>query len=242
MKEKTMSIIPVEIQTQVREVFQGLEGSVKMIMFTQGDAGGLECGMCEETRQLVEEVASLSGKIEFQLVDLVKDMDIAARYNIEKTPAVAVLSGGSQPKDYGIRLFGIPSGYEFSSLIEDILLVSRGTIDLSPNTLKNLEKLENPVHIQVFVTPTCPYCPRAVILAHKLALASDKITADMVEATEFPHLANRYQVYGVPRTVINDVVHIEGAVPETDLITELMKVLDESEMGKLKEQWEISLN
>lgn len=237
-----MAIIPEEIQNQVREVFQALEGPVKVMMFTQGEGGALECNMCKETRQLVEEVVGLSDKIEFQIFDLVKDADVAAQYKIEKIPAVAVLSGGNHPKDFGIRLFGIPSGYEFSSLIEDILLVGRGTTDLSPKTLQELEKLENPVHIQVFVTPTCPYCPRAVILAHKLALASDKITADMVEATEFPHLANRYQVYGVPRTVINDVVHIEGAVPETALVAELMKVLDENVMGKLRKQWEIRLN
>ena len=237
-----MTIIPDEIQNQVREVFKSLEGPVKITLFTQGEGGALECSMCKETRQLVQEVAGLSEKIEFQVYDLVKDAEVAALYDIDKIPAVAILSGGDQPKDYGIRLFGIPSGYEFSSLIEDIVLVSRGTTDLSPKTLTELEKLENPVHIQVFVTPTCPYCPRAVILAHKLAIASEKITADMVEATEFPHLSNRYQVYGVPRTVINDVVHVEGAVPETALVSELMKVLDENEMGKLRKQWEVGLN
>jgi len=224
-----MSLIPVEVQNQVREVFQALEEPVKLVMFTQGGGGAIECSMCKDTRQLVEEVAGLSEKIELQIVDLVKDADIAIQYNIEKIPAVAVLKEGSQPKDYGIRLFGIPSGYEFSSLIEDILLVSRGTTNLSFKTLNELEKLEHPVHIQVFVTPTCPYCPRAVILAHKLAMASEKITADMVEATEFPHLANRYQVYGVPRTVINDTVNVEGAVPEAALVAELMKVLELNE-------------
>ena len=65
-----------------------------------------------------------------------------------------------------------------------------------------------------------------MVLAHKLALASDLITADCVEATEFPHLANKYHVYGVPRTVINEDIHIEGAVPEKMLVAELMKVLD----------------
>jgi glutaredoxin-like protein len=237
-----VSIIPVDIQNQVREVFQVIKGPVKLVMFTQGEGGALECSMCKETRQLIEDVAGLSDKIEFELYDLVKDAEIAAHYGIEKLPAVAILAGGEQPKDYGIRLYGVPSGYEFSSLIEDILLVSQGASDLSPKTIQALGKLENPVHIQVFVTPTCPYCPRAVILAHKLALASDKITADMVEANEFPLLASRYQVYGVPRTVINDVVHIEGAVPEAMLIEELMKVLDEAEMGKLRSKWEIGLN
>lgn len=237
-----MSIIPVEIQNQVTEVFQALESPVKLMMFIQGEGSENECSLCQDTRQLVENVAALSDRIELQVVDLGKDRDIAARYQIEKAPAIAVLRGGSEPQDFGIRLYGIPSGYEFSSLIEDVLLVSRGTTDLSEKTLRELKKLDGPVHIQVFVTPTCPYCPRAVILAHKLALASDKITADVVEATEFPELAGRYQVYGVPRTVINDVVHIEGAVPETALIAELMKVLDENEMGRLRKEWEVSLN
>jgi predicted DsbA family dithiol-disulfide isomerase len=60
----------------------------------------------------------------------------------------------------------------------------------------------------------------------------------MVEATEFPHLANRYQVYGVPRTVVNEVIHIEGAVPEANLISQLMAVMDDSEMENLRSQWE----
>jgi predicted DsbA family dithiol-disulfide isomerase len=58
-------------------------------------------------------------------------------------------------------------------------------------------------------------------------MENEWITADMVEATEFPHLANKYEVYGVPRTVINETIHVEGAVPEPMLVKELMQVLDE---------------
>jgi predicted DsbA family dithiol-disulfide isomerase len=72
-----------------------------------------------------------------------------------------------------------------------------------------------------------------VLLAHKLALASPHITGDMVEVSEFPHLAAKYRVYGVPRTVINEVIQIEGAVPENALVTELMKVEDEATMARL---------
>jgi hypothetical protein len=78
--------------------------------------------------------------------------------------------------------------------------------------------------LQVFVTPTCPYCPPAVILAHKLAMESDLIRADMVEATEFPHLSMKYAVMGVPRTVINEDIHIEGAVLEAMLLEKLKQV------------------
>ncbi len=64
------------------------------------------------------------------------------------------------------------------------------------------------------------------MLAHQIAIESELVRADMVEVTEFPHLANKYQVFGVPRTVINETIHVEGAVPEAMLMAELMKVLD----------------
>ena len=75
-----------------------------------------------------------------------------------------------------------------------------------------------------------------MLLAHKLAFASDLITADCVEATEFPHLSNKYHVYGVPRTVINEVIHVEGAVPEQVLVSELLQVLDAGKMEKLEKE------
>ncbi len=75
-----------------------------------------------------------------------------------------------------------------------------------------------------------------MLLAHKLAMASDHITGDMVEASEFPHLAAKYHVYWVPRTVINEVIQIEGAVPENVLVPELMKVEDPAAMAALSEQ------
>jgi glutaredoxin-like protein len=126
--------------------------------------------------------------------------------------------------------------------MEDIVMVSRGDAGLNQKTLEALASLPGPIAIQVFVTPTCPYCPRAVLLAHKLAMASDKVTASMVEATEFPHLANRYQVYGVPRTVVNDVIHVEGAVPEQMLMAKLATLADEGAMQTLRTNWEKMVN
>jgi glutaredoxin len=79
--------------------------------------------------------------------------------------------------------------------------------------------------MQVFVTPTCPYCPRAVLLAHQLAMESDMIRGDMVEAIEFPHLSQKYEVRGVPRTVINEDVHLEGAAPEQMVMARLMEAI-----------------
>jgi glutaredoxin-like protein len=235
-----------EVQSQVREVLAGLINPVKVVLFTQGESGlpvnALECEYCTEARQIVEEVAALSDKIAVEVRDFVADAALAQQYHIDKIPALAIVADGDAPKDYGIRLYGVPSGYEFSTLIEDLLMVSRRETGLSPKTLDELKRLTQPVHIQVYVTPTCPYCPRAVVLAHRLALASELITADMVEANEFPQLSNKYQVYGVPRTVIEDVIHVEGAVPEAVLLTEVLKVLDQDELTRLRTEWEMSLN
>jgi len=237
-----MAILNDEIQNQVREALAELDAPVKLVVFTQGEGGALECAMCAETRGLIEEVAALSAKISVEIRDFVADSEVAETYGIDKIPAVAVVREGDEPADYGVRLFGIPSGYEFGTLIEDIRMVSSGDPALSDATLAELAKLTSPVNIQVFVTPTCPYCPRAVLLAHRLAMASDLVTASMVEATEFPQLSNRYQVYGVPRTVINDVIHVEGAVPESMLITKLMNVKDDAFMEKARASFEGMMN
>ncbi len=236
-----MSLLNDNIQKQIREAFEALTGPVNIVLFTQGESA-LECEYCVETRELLEEVSALSNKITLTVYDFVRDAQLAKQYHIDKIPAVAILAGGEHSKDYGIRLYGVPSGYEFSTLIEDILMVSQQKSALNAKTLNELQKLTQPVNIQVFVTPTCPYCPRAVVLAHQLALASELITASMVEANEFPQLSNKYQVYGVPRTVIEDVIHVEGAVPEAMLVDELMKVLDPATMQELREEWELSLN
>ena len=216
-----MTLLKESDQQHLREQFEALDAPVKLVMFTQE----MECQYCSETRQISEEVASLSDNISVEVYDFVRDQEIVEQYHIDKIPAIAIVRGGEQPKDYGIRLFGIPSGYEFSSLIENIMMVSKGESGLSAETKAWVQALEQPVHMQVFVTPTCPYCPQAVIMAHQLAMESDLITADMVEAIEFPDLSNRYQVQGVPRTVINDDFHMEGAAPEPMLLGKLQEAV-----------------
>jgi glutaredoxin-like protein len=237
-----MALLNAQAQKQVREALTDLPAPVKLVVFTHGEGGALECDFCAEMRQLVEELAALSDQLTVEIRDFVGEAEAAKSYGVDKIPALAVVRGGAEPKDFGVRFYGIPSGYEFATLIEDIRLVSRGQPDLAPQTVTLLNQLRSPVRIQVYVTPTCPYCPRAVLLAHKLAMASEWVTADMVEAQEFPHLANRYQVYGVPRTVIDDVIHVEGAVPEEMLVSHLAGVLDAEAMSERRAEWQARLN
>ena len=217
-----MPLMDDKVRKQVQTALADMQHPVRMIMFTQGEGGALECEYCGETRSLAEEVAALSDKITLEVRDFQGDAELAQKYGVDKIPALVLLADGEPPTDHGVKLYGVPAGYEFSTFIEDLRMLGSGQVTLSAETREALGRLTKPVHIQVFVTPTCPYCPRAVVLAHKLAIASPLVTADMVEATEFPHLANKYHVHGVPRTVINETIHVEGAVPEAALIAQLL--------------------
>jgi glutaredoxin-like protein len=121
-----------------------------------------------------------------------------------------------------IKFYGIPSGYEFTTLMEDIVDLSNGKTDLPAEVVNDLKKVTWPVHIQVFITPTCPYCPAAVRTAHRFALLNENIRADMIEAIEFPHLAQKYQVRGVPRSVINETLRVDGAVSESKYLEQIL--------------------
>jgi len=202
-----MPLLDKRTAEQVKQELTGLTSHVQLIVFTQQ----FECTYCAENRQLAEEIAQLSDLVDIEVYNFVTDKGKAEELNIDKIPAIAVV--GSE--DYGIRFYGIPAGYEFTSLLHAIKNVGTGTLSLEEETLDFLKTITRPVHLQVFVTPTCPYCPAAVVLAHQMAMASPLVYADMVEATEFPHLSQRYQVMGVPRTVINETEYVEGAAPET---------------------------
>jgi glutaredoxin-like protein len=204
-----MAMISDKDKKAVGDRLSKLTGPVKLVIFTQD----MECQFCKETRELAEEVAALSDKISVEVKDFLKADAEAKKLGVDKIPAIAVLGDGD--KDYGIRFYGIPAGYEFMSLLESIEIVSKGESGLSANGKEKIKGLGKPVHLQVFVTPTCPYCPRAVVQAFRMAVESPNVTASMVEATEFPYLANKYQVSGVPHTVIGDSPQpMIGAYPE----------------------------
>jgi alkyl hydroperoxide reductase subunit AhpF len=146
-----MSLLSTKIQADVRKALEGMTGPVKLVMFTQATQA-LECEMCAETRALVEEIAVLApaGKLTVDVKDFVADTTAVAAYQVDKIPAIAIVG----VKDYGIRFYGIPAGYEFSSLMDDIVTVSKGESGLAPATKAAVAKLNQPVHIQVFATPT----------------------------------------------------------------------------------------
>ncbi|MBN1955902.1 MAG: thioredoxin family protein [Anaerolineae bacterium] len=212
-----MAMLNDAVREQAAQFLQELPHPVRIAMFTQE----IECEFCRETHQLVEEIAGLSGQISLEVYDFVADKEKADEWGVDKIPAIAIVGAD----DFGVRFYGIPSGYEFTSLLYAIRAASTQETDLSEAGHQFLSELSKPVHLQVFVTPTCPYCPQSVVLAHQLAIASPLVRADMVEATEFPHLSIKYQVMGVPRTVINETGHVEGAAPEPMILDKIAEAL-----------------
>lgn len=209
-----MPLISDEDKEYIKKEFaEKLVQKVKLLMFTQEH----ECRFCLETREIVETLASLSDKIEAEVYHFVDDKEKADEYRVDKIPAILIVG----EKDYGIRFYGIPSGYEFMTLIQDILEVSKGETGLSEEAKREIAKIDEPLHIQVFVTPTCPYCPSMVHLAHQAAIENDSIRADMVEIAEFPHLAHKYNVMSVPKTVINENIEFVGSLTEEAFIQKI---------------------
>jgi glutaredoxin-like protein len=140
-----------DIVQQIREVFDGLKNPVHMMFF----GSQTNCAYCDDTRQLVEEVAAISDLLSLEIYDMEADSDLAAKYNVDKAPGLVIAAKeGEQITDFGVRLAGIPSGHEFSSLIQDIILVSNRDSGLSPQTREFLKGVDKPVILQVFVTPT----------------------------------------------------------------------------------------
>ncbi len=219
-----MALISDKDKDMLTETFADkLRSDVTVLFFTQEH----ECMYCRETREFVEELTALSDKLHLETYDLVNDAEVAEAHGIDKIPAIKLIG----EEDHGVRYYGMPMGYEFTVIVEDIIDVSWGTSNMDPETMGNVMPIDTKTHIQVFVSPTCPYCPQMVRAAHKFAILNPSITADMVEMTEFPQLVQKYDVMGVPKTIVNEEFSIEGMHSEK-AFSEYVKMASEGKYGK----------
>jgi glutaredoxin-like protein len=213
-----MALLNDDIRNQVKEMLADLPHDVRLLVFTKPE----DCPYCSIVQELMEEISAASDKISVETYDITEDTEEAETYDISKAPAIAIVG----ERDYGLRFFGIPANYEFSTLLHGIQVAGRGaSADLDNTTKSYLNTLEEPVHYQVFVTPTCPYCPGAAVLAYDMAVESDWVRSDVVEASEFQDLAGKYEVRGVPLTVINDSQRQEGRAPANMIVEKIKAAL-----------------
>ncbi len=141
-----MGILKEKDREKLINIFKDIEKDVKIVMFTQE----MECPRCEMTRLMLEEVSGLSDKLSLEMHDFVAEADLAKKYGVDKIPATVLLGD----MDYGIRFYGVPAGYEFNVLIEDIMDVGKRNPGLSKEVMTELAKVDRPVHMQVLISPT----------------------------------------------------------------------------------------
>ena len=195
-----------------------LPSPVRLVFFTQT----FGCETCLQARQVVDDLAGRSARVSVEEHNLVLDREQAAAFGIERAPGIAIVG----PRDLGLRYYGTPAGHELRSLA-DAVAVAGGAAGagggLTPESLAALAALDRPLDIKVFVTAACSLCPQTVGLAWRLAAASPRVTASVIEATEFPELVQRYRISGVPKTVVDERVEILGSQPEDAFVQAVLQ-------------------
>ena len=191
-----MALLSEQDRQTVRTHLAGITHRVTLLFFTQ-TIGAPEGALA--ARQILDEFVDLNDHITLKEVNFVLEKDRTAQYGITDIPAIALLRDGV---DTRMRFLGAPAGYEFMSLVEAVMLAGSSDSGLSDESRKLIaEHVSAPLDIQVFVTPTCPHCPRAVTLAHRMAVEHPLIRATCVEATEFMELT-RLQIFLNSKSVV----------------------------------------
>lgn len=213
-----------KIQAQVREMLAPIQNPVELVVFTTSgiELPGQEVGLQDETLGLLKQVVTLNPNLSLEQRSLHADPEAQA-LGLSHAPTILLREKGSQRNN--IRFLGLPAGYEFSTLLETLLMLGTGETKLGEKSQADLQKVTSTVRMQAFVTPTCPYCPRAVLATYKLAYHNPHIIAEGVEANEFPRLSRRYNISGVPDTIISGATQqrILGGQPDRVFVEAAIK-------------------
>lgn len=210
-----MAFLNDEVRDQVRPMLADLGHEVELKVYTGSTLvvpGSDATGHQDETLGLLRELAELSDKVTVTEAPIAGD-DEAKAAGITRAPTIVFRRKGETRTN--VRFLGLPSGYEFTTLLEGIRMVAS---DERPED--KVGDLPEPTLLQTFVTPTCPYCPRAVLTAFELALANDNIVAEGVEASEFPVLSQTFRISSVPDTIIAERsdARVLGAQPKKQFV------------------------
>lgn len=228
MREGTVpeSLWDDETGAEIAEVLSHMLEPVRLLLFVEGEG----CAACHTQQDLLEALTGLSDRLTLDIYNPQEHRQAVEEYAIDKFPATVPV----HEKDYGIRYFGLTGGQEFASLLHTIVMISTGRSGLEPELEALVRRLQAPVHVQVFVTLSCPYCPRMVHTAHQFAYLNDHIEADMVESSQFLDLARRYQVEAVPRTIINETTLLDGAHPAPLFYLAILQAVDPEEYQQIE--------
>lgn len=235
MTTARQELIPAQEKAGLKRDFRKrLQADVGLRLYTQRPSPiaipGRECRYCPQARQLIEELAALSPKLRLETVDFHAEPQRAQDDGISRIPAVAIGPAasifpqpGAQSAAPRIRFYGLPLGYQLPALIDTIKAVSRGSTHLAVNTRKQLRRISRPVQLQVFATPGNELAAGMSLLACAMAVENPHISADIIEAEEFPDLVRRYNVRQIPLTVINELATLPGMAGEAELLEKTLQ-------------------
>lgn len=214
-----MRIIHEDYVDEVKNYLKNLRDDVRVLIFTQK----YRCSGCREAEDLCVDLSELSNKILLEKYVYEFNRDRFNEYNVTYVPTIIIVS----PHTGGMaRFLGVPLGYEFMSLLEDIIHASTGEFELPKSLINSVIGIKSKVNLKVFVTLTCPYCPIAVRIAHDFSLINPMISGEMIDSSLFPNLAIKYSVSAVPKTIINDILDIVGAFPPDLLLKRIYEALE----------------
>jgi len=214
-----MGFLREEDKEYLREEFEKkLKRKVELLHFTDKNN---QSEYSRDTRALLEELVELNEYLTLTVKDC-SDKEELESEGLELCPSTKIKS---ERRGF-MNFYGAPAGYEFQSLVEDIIDMGSDNLPLPPDIVKELSKISKPIDIKIFITATCPYCTKAVRTAHLFSLVNDNIKASMVDSHGFPELAMKHNVSSVPHIVVNDNVSFVGALPEKEFLAKIIEVIE----------------
>ena len=216
---------PNEIENVKKEMAK-LKGKVVLKLFTdfktQEDGSKKRaCMSCEGAYNLLETLEEFSeGKLQVEEVSIEENQDEAKKYGVTRIPAILFIN--DEGKEI-IRYSAHPTGSEFVPFLNSIQYFSGVRPYYADQILTHLKKIDKS-EMKIFITPTCPYCPATVPVLTLFAIVSKgKITAEVIDVSLNPDIARKYNVQGVPLTVVNETERIVGMFTPQDLLDKLTK-------------------
>ncbi len=196
MEQHTHRLFDEETENTLREIFEKLPRELADYLIVSNNPS--ECGTCGEAVHLAKELMRITNsKLKFNILE--QNNDIREKLAVRYVPAFIY-----DTRKKNIRYYGLPSGQEFAPFIYVHQYIATGQLNLSKEARETVEAIENPLHIKIFVTPECPYCPLVVDAVNQMALVNDDLLVETIEAIELPKEADIYHVMYVPFIVIND--------------------------------------
>jgi glutaredoxin-like protein len=204
----------VDIET-IEHKLQHIQNDVKLVYFTRET----NCAYCKVAGTLYKSLASLTHKIQLESVNFAFDSNKDKKFDIFAVPALAVLA----PRIHGISYYGLPWGQELNDFLDDLIYISRSENSLPEEVNEKLTILHRNVKLKIFISPECPYSLPAAKLGVKLSVASAHISVDIINAPEFLELAQRYNVRGIPMTVVSERESFYDALKPVEYVENILK-------------------